>query len=196
MQALNLNLSRYGFVQPDLMRRLTDVMVNHTFHRGEVILSRGAVNRRVYFIETGAVKIVGESNGEDIIPYILKENDFVIATDSFFFKLPTLYEIVTIEDTFAVSALKTDLDDISREFAELSELINMIQAKYRKDRELREDALKKMSPLERYNWFKGTEADLMRRLDDRDIYTYLNISRGKYYQFKNGGYKGRNGKKQ
>ena len=72
----------------------------------------------------------------------------------------------------------------------------MIQAKYRKDKDLREDSLKKMGPLERYNLFKEKEPDLLRRLDDGDIYTFLGISRGKYYEFKNGGYKGRNGKKQ
>ena len=186
MQALNLDLSKYGFVGPDLWKRLTDVMVNHTFARDETILSKGAVNRRVYFIEKGLVKIGGDSNGEDIIAYLLKENDFVIATDSFFCELPTAYEITALEDTMAVSALKAELDAISKDFPELSDIINKIQAKYRKDKDRREDTFKKMSPLERYNWLKEKNPDLIRRLDDRTIYTFLCISRAKYYQFKNG----------
>lgn len=194
MEQLNLSLKKYFYFPEDLLKEINGVMEVDLFQREHIILNKGQVNHRVYFIVSGLIKIVGEENDKPVIPYILKKNDFVIATDSYFCGDPTECQIIAVEDTEVVFATREQLQMIGRKYPELEIGINKIQASYRKEYEKRNNLLNKMEPFEKYEWFITKKSDLMGRLKDEEIWVYLNMSRNAYYDCKNGKHKGKGGK--
>ena len=191
MERLNLNLKKYAYFSKELLEAINAIMEESAHRRAEVILKKGQVNHRVYFILSGLIKIEGEAKGQAVIPYILPEDNFVIATDSFFCGDPTEYDIIALEDVKTVSSTREQLLMMGKRYEELENGIGKIQASYRKEYEKRINILSKMEPHEKYEWFRTDKPDLMRRLKDEDIWIYLNMSRNAYYDCKNGRNKGK-----
>lgn len=191
MEKLNQNLKKFAYFSPGLLTAINETMEEDNFRRETVLLKKGFVNHRVYFIVSGLIKIQGQENGKTVIPYILGEEAFVIATDSFFCGDPTEYEIIALEDTKVVSATREQLLMIGKTHMELENGINKIVASYRKQYEKDNNKLDTMEPDEKYKWFTTEKKQLLGRVKDEDIWVYLKMSRNAYYACKNGKLKGK-----
>lgn len=196
MEKLNLSLQKYALFPDGLLKAINRVMKEDTFERSEIILNKGRVNDRCYFIDSGLIKIVGEENNKPVIPYILDEDDFVIATDSFLLCRPTKYQIIAIEDVKVVSATLDQMLEINKEYPIMSMNINKIQAHYRNEKEKEINLLKSLSAQEKYDWFKYTKSNIIGRLSDEEIQIYLDMSDKTYYKCKNSRYNEKKRKKQ
>lgn len=197
MEKLNRNLRKFASFPDDLLKAINCVMKEDPFEDDAIILKKGRVNDRCYFIVSGVIKIVGEENGKPVILYILTEDDFVIAPDSFLLNKPTQYQIIAIGNVSVVSATWDELKEISKEHPILPVNINIIQAHYRSEKEKEVSLLNTYPAQEKYDWFQQTKPDIIkRRVRDEDIWVYLNMSEKTYYKCKNGRHKGKGGNKQ
>lgn len=69
------------------------------YKKGELIHNEGKVNKNLFFIESGLVKHFYYHDGNQYVFRFFEENNFFIATDSFFNDLPAEYSTVALEDT-------------------------------------------------------------------------------------------------
>lgn len=196
VERLNLNLRKYAYFPDGLLKAINGKMKKEEFGDGAIILNKGRMNDRCYFILSGVIKIVDEENNETVILYILAEDDFVIAPDSFLLYRPTKYKIIAVGPVKVVSATLGELLEISKEFLILPININIIQAHYRNEKEQEVSLYSTLSAQEKYDHFKKAKEHIIGRLCDEDIWRYLNMSEKTYYKCKNGWHKGKEGHKQ
>lgn len=197
MERLNLSLRKFASFSDDVLKSINAVMREEIFIHNAIIAKKGRVSDRCYFIISGVIKIVGEENEKPVIPYILSDNDFVIATDSFALGKPSQYQLIAIGTVKVVSATWDQLLEISKEHPILRTNITIIQANYRIEKEREVNLLNTYSAQEKFDWFQETKPDIIKqRVCDEDIWVYLNMSETTYYKCKNGRHKGKRGNKQ
>ncbi len=69
------------------------------YEKGEMIHEAGNICRNLYFIKSGLVKHFNYYKGNQFVLRFFEENQFFIATDSFFYNRPAEYSTVALEDT-------------------------------------------------------------------------------------------------
>ncbi len=78
-----------------------------TYNKGEIIHTEGKVCKDLFFIESGLAKHFYYHDGNQFVLRFFEENNFFIATDSFFNNLPAEYSTVALEET-TISHLEYD----------------------------------------------------------------------------------------
>lgn len=80
------------------------------YSKGDVIQRGGAICKHLFFIEQGLAKHSYYHNGSQYIFRFFEENNFFIATDSFFNDLPASYSTVALEDSIIKYLLYDDFE--------------------------------------------------------------------------------------
>ncbi|MFV0592451.1 MAG: Crp/Fnr family transcriptional regulator [Draconibacterium sp.] len=70
-----------------------------TYNKGELIQTEGRVCKHLFFVESGLAKHFYFHNGNQFVLRFFHEDQFFIATDSFFDDLPAEYSTLALEDT-------------------------------------------------------------------------------------------------
>lgn len=78
-----------------------------TYDKGEIIHSEGKICKHLFFIESGLAKHFYHHDGNPFVLRFFEENNFFIATDSFFDDLPAGYSTIALEDSI-ISYLEND----------------------------------------------------------------------------------------
>lgn len=106
MPAENIDLLDFTFLPPEVMDKITTT----NFKKGDIIETAGSVSKRLYFIQTGLLRVFYYKEGKDITCYFAKEGDPITGIDSFFTQTPTKYNIEVLEDSTCISLTKDELD--------------------------------------------------------------------------------------
>lgn len=140
------------------------------------ILQSGTIAKEVYFILKGCIRLFYVKNGEDISAYFFTERMFAGAYDSFISQKPSRHNIETIEDCLVLSISYKALQELFIEFPRMNEFV-------RKVLEERFIALHELftsqildSPEERYLNFQKERPDLIQRIPQHQIATFLGIT--------------------
>src|ERR1700761_2024008 len=83
----------------ELQLRLNSILSVAEYRKKEVLLREGQVCNRIYFIESGLIRIYYLKDGREICSGMLFEGGIVIAVKSFFRRQPSDEFIETIENT-------------------------------------------------------------------------------------------------
>ncbi|MFB6319129.1 Crp/Fnr family transcriptional regulator [Saccharicrinis sp. FJH54] len=78
---------------------LSDCFQTRDYKKGEVIHAHGRICKCLFFVEEGLVKHNYYHKDNQYVLRFFEEEDFFIATDSFFNNLPAEYSTIAIEDT-------------------------------------------------------------------------------------------------
>ena len=79
----------------ELLKRIQ----TNTYKKGELIHTKGRICRHLFFVESGLAKHFYYHNGNHYVLRFFEENNFFIATDSFFNDLPAEYSTLALEET-------------------------------------------------------------------------------------------------
>lgn len=146
------------------------------FLKRELLLRAGHTCSHIWFVETGIVKCFYTKDQKDVVAWIMKENDIITSVESFLLQKVSMESIQTIEDT-AVHYLHFDeLQYIYRTFPEFNLHGRVITEKYYIASEQRLIAMRHQSAAERYLHLRDHHPDIIRRVSNTDIASYLGIS--------------------
>lgn len=81
------------------------------YSRGELIHNEGNVSKSLFFVESGLVKHFYYHDGNQYVLRFFEEDNFFIATDSFFNDLPAEYSTMALEET---KIIHLEYDDFER----------------------------------------------------------------------------------
>lgn len=95
----------------DAIDEILHCLQTTTYQKGELIHTEGKVNKNLFFIESGLVKHFYYHDGNQYVFRFFEENDFFIATDSFFNDLPAGYSTTALEKSVITHL---DYDDFER----------------------------------------------------------------------------------
>lgn len=147
-----------------------------TVKKNSLLLTAGKIAKEVYFIKRGCIRLFYEKDGDDISAFFFTENMFAGAYDSFISQKPSRHNIETIEDCEVLAINYSD-------FHRLLESHPTMNALVRKILEERFVALHDLftsqildTPEERYVKLQNERPDLINRIPQHQIATFLGVT--------------------
>lgn len=149
---------------------------SRTLKKKTTLLNAGKIAKEVHFIKSGCIRLYYEKDGEDISAYFFTEHMFAGAYDSFISQKLSRHSIEAIEDCEVLAIDYLGFQRVLKDSPEWNEHV-------RKILEERFVALHDLftsqildSPEERYVKLQKARPDLINRIPQHQIATYLGVT--------------------
>ncbi|HEX5654655.1 MAG TPA: Crp/Fnr family transcriptional regulator [Chitinophagaceae bacterium] len=154
------------------------------FGKKEVVLPAGEVENNFNFIVKGLVRKYYKKGHQEINTQISMEGHLILSQESFHSRTPSEYFIETIEPTTFVSITYDNLEKLYKQSHKMEHLGRLVvtYAMIIKDRWQMQ--MVKMTPRERFLNFVTRNPELMQRVPQKYLATYLNIKPETFSRFK------------
>lgn len=140
-----------------------------------ILLKPGQTAKNIYFIEKGLVRGFHYEKGKERTSWIMKENDFILSVESFFLREPSEDVIEIMEDTILYSLTYEQLENAYVVSPGFNEHSRIILQKYYPLSEKRHKMRSKHAR-DRFKYLMHHHADLVGRVSDKILASYLGIS--------------------
>jgi CRP-like cAMP-binding protein len=174
-QKINIFKQITGFNDSEL-EILIQYFEANNFKKKTILLKEGKVSNEVYYIVKGCVRLFCEKDGEELSTYFFTENMFAGSYDSFISRKPSKVSIETLEDCEVYTLSHKSLEELYSVFPKMNEFI-------RKSIEERFVVLHDLfisyilnSPEERYITLQKERPDLLNRIPQHQIASFLGIT--------------------
>lgn len=87
------------FIPKESEIAIANLVCQTTVKRNELILPLGKIQRNMYYVVKGAVRVFYLNNGIDVTDYFALNNQFIGAVESLFSQQPSHKSIETVEDS-------------------------------------------------------------------------------------------------
>ena len=149
----------------------------HDFKKRELLLSQGSICRDIFFVVKGLLRVFFVDNdGEEKTFHFSFENSFSADYESFLKKIPANYSIQALEDTTVVLMSFDMLHGGYKILENGVKLGRLLAEEYFFIFNDKIQAIYTQSPLERYNNLTQRFPDILQRIPQHYIASYLNIS--------------------
>jgi CRP-like cAMP-binding protein len=154
------------------------------FGKKETITKEGEIEHHFNFIVKGLVRKFYKKGHHEINTQISMEGHLILSQESFHSRTPSEYFVETIEPTIVVSITYDDLEKLYRQSHKMEHLGRLVitYAMIIKDRWQMQ--MVKMTPRERFLNFVTKNPELMQRVPQKYLASYLNIKPETFSRFK------------
>lgn len=171
-------------LSPELRSYLMSFLISMEFRKKAIILKSGQIANRIYFIEKGLVRSVRHEKGKERTAWFMAEGDIIISVQSFFKQTPSRETIEALEDCVCHSITRGQLYDAYTKFPEFNLHRAVILEKYYQESEARTH-IKEMSAKDKFEHLMQTQPELVRRVQDKMLASFLGITPETYSFHKN-----------
>jgi CRP-like cAMP-binding protein len=141
-----------------------------------VLLQEGEIATQIFFVKKGCLRMLFNKDGKDITLQFFFEGQPVASVESFKSGRPSLFAIESIEPTTLVSVNKADFEYLLRTYPELNDLfLDLMFHRFSNYASLFLSRIKD-SPQERYNDLIRNHPEIIRRVPQHYIASYLGIT--------------------
>jgi len=165
-------------------QQLMPVIKVRRFGKKELLTKAGEVENNFNFIIRGLIRKYYRKGSHEINTQISTEGHLIVSQESFHSRLPSEYFIETIEPSTVVSITHDDLEKVYASSHKMERLARLLitYAMVLKDRWQMQ--LVKMTPRERFLNFVTRNPELMQRVPQKFLASYLNIKPETFSRFK------------
>jgi len=165
-------------------KNLMPVIKVRRFGKKEIITKAGEVENNFNFIVKGLARKYYKKGTHEINTQISHEGHLLVSQESFHSRQPSEYFIETIEPTTVVTITHDDLEKVYASSHQMEHLARLLitYAMVIKDRWQMQ--LVKMTPRERFLNFVTKNPELMQRVPQKFLASYLNIKPETFSRFK------------
>jgi CRP-like cAMP-binding protein len=173
-----------GITEEEYQQYIVPVIKIRRFGKKEMITKAGEVEDHFNFILKGLARKFYKKGHQEINTQISFEGHLLTSQESFHSRLPSEYSIETIEPTTVVSITHDDLEKVYASSHRMEHLARLLitYAMVLKDRWQMQ--LVKMTPRERFLNFVTRNPELMQRVPQKFLASYLNIKPETFSRFK------------
>lgn len=147
-----------------------------SIRKKEVILKAGHVCRNIYFIESGLLRCYYIQGQHEVCSWFMKEGDVIASVESFFDQKESYETIQALEEGVLHYISYQKLDYIYRTFLEFNYVGRELVQKYYKLSEQRLYSLRMQRGLERFEYLKLNHPELILRVEQKYLASYLGIT--------------------
>ena len=160
----------------DQVSQLIDISQVELYKKYDVILSKGQVCQKLYFINDGLLKISFFSEDKEYIMKFFYTNEFCSILDSLNTKKPSKYTITALTDASLLAISYDGLQKLAKQDQVFEKIISEVpsMATHKMMSRIRE--LLETDAKERYLNFLETNGHLMKLVSLKDLSGYLGIS--------------------
>ena len=147
------------------------------FKKKEIILTRGDICRDVFFVLDGLLRLFFiDKSGEEKTFHFSLENTFSADYESFLKKIPSNYSIQALEDTTVILMSFEMLHDGYKSLRNGEKLGRLLAEEYFFIFNDKIQSIYTKTPIERYNNLNKKFPNILQRVPQHHIASYLNIS--------------------
>jgi CRP-like cAMP-binding protein len=154
------------------------------FEKKEIITQTGEVENYMNFIDKGLVRKYYKKQNDEINTQISHEGHIIHAQESFHSRMPSEYSIETIEPTELTSITYECLERIYSSSQKMQQLGRLVITTTMVLKDKWQSQLVKLTPRERFINFVTRHPELMQRVPQKYLASYLNIKPETFSRFK------------
>jgi len=156
-------------------QRFVDMCEQVKFEKKDVIKKADKREQYGYFLLEGAVGLFVWKNDNYICLDLIIENNFFADESSLFTGSPSMIEVIALEDSSALRISKSNIEQL-RQTPMGSLLFSIGEQQSLIDRENKQIELMTLTAEERYVELLKNKPELIQRISQKDIASYLGIS--------------------
>jgi CRP-like cAMP-binding protein len=169
-------LNSFHPISLDSARHLQQQLSERHLKKGELLQKSGTVCSHIYFVITGVVRGYIIDDKKKITTWITSEHQMVSSIRSLLRQQPTHENIEALEDSYLLALHFSDLQYFYDTYPEWNVLGRKIAEYYYTFAEDRAFICRISNATERYNYFIGTNGDLLNRIPQMYIASYLGMT--------------------
>lgn len=170
-------ISNYIEISDDEWTSYSSKLCIKEIKKKEIILNQGDICRDVFFVVDGLLRVFFvDNNGEEKSFHFSFENTFSSDYESFLKKIPSNYSIQALEDSTVILMSYEMLHDGYKSLRNGEKLGRLLAEEYFFIFNNKIQSLYTESPIERYNNLTKKFPDILKRIPQHYIASYLNIS--------------------
>ena len=154
------------------------------FAKNELLTKAGDVENYFNFIIKGLIRKYYQKGKHEINTQISTEGHIIHSQESFHMRSPSEYSIVTIEPSTVVSISYEDLESVFDKSKKMEHLGRLVITHTMMLKDRWQTQLLKMTPRERFLNFVTRNPELMQRVPQKLLASYLNIKPETFSRFK------------
>ena len=163
---------------------LMPVIKIRKFAKNELLTKAGDVENYFNFIIKGVIRKYYQKGKHEINTQISTEGHIIHSQESFHMRSPSEYSIVTIEPSTVVSISYEDLESVFDKSKKMEHLGRLVITHTMMLKDRWQTQLLKMTPRERFLNFVTRNPELMQRVPQKLLASYLNIKPETFSRFK------------
>lgn len=147
-----------------------------TIAKNEKILNSGDISTEFYFIITGCIRLFYTFEGEDKTGFFYVENDFVSSYESFTKRIPSKHSLQALEKTFVAVINTETAQKLLENFPKFEVLARLAMEQ---ELSICQEVIASFvttRPLQRYRDLQNTRPDLIQRIPQHYLATYLGVA--------------------
>jgi CRP-like cAMP-binding protein len=163
---------------------LLPVIKERKFAKKEFLTKAGEVENYFNFVIEGLIRKYYQKGKQEVITQISSENHIIQCQESFNSRLPSDYFIEAIEPSTILSISHKDLESVFDQSKKMEYLGRLVITHMMIINDRWQLQLVKMNPRERFLNFVTKNPDLMQRVPQKYLASYLNIKPETFSRFK------------
>ncbi len=154
---------------------LADRIVLRKFERREFLLKAGETERYMNFIVKGLARMYFEKGQTEVITHIAREGELISSTASFLSGAPSFYHIETLEPCTFLSLTHDQLEEVYRGNSRIERMGRLMTTQFLLQKEEWELECIRLDTRERFLHFVEKNPDLLQRVPQKYLASYLNM---------------------
>ncbi|NRT10602.1 Crp/Fnr family transcriptional regulator [Flavobacterium sp. 14A] len=176
-QELTLYLHKNIKITAQDLEKVLSCFQSVSVRKNEILLEEGKVSQYNYFVKKGCLRIFYINNeGKDRTRYIAFENQFVTALVSFITKEPAQETIQAVEDSELLAISHDDFRKLMVSVPAWKDFYNLYLEKAYVNNSKRMLSFSTLDATERYSQLFQVNPDIVKRLPNKIVASYINIS--------------------
>ncbi len=159
-------------------------IIKRHFDKKSIVTTAGEVENYINFIDSGLVRKYYKRINEEINTQISYEGHIIHSQESFHSRIPSEYSIETIEPTELSSITYECLEKMYSSSEKMQRLGRLVITATMVLKDKWQSQLVKLSPRERFISFVTRHPELMQRVPQKYLASYLNIKPETFSRFK------------
>ncbi len=168
-------LNQFIKISPEEFAELIAWTEPRQFEKKTILTKPGEVEEHMYFITSGLVRKYFLKKDQEIITHIVKEGGILGSGESFLTGEPSRYFVETLEPTTAFAISRQKLEEMYGSSKKWEKLGRVITMQYFLVQEIRLMDNIRFSTRERFVKFMKENTDLIQRVPQKYLASYLNI---------------------
>jgi CRP-like cAMP-binding protein len=175
LEMLRQYVSGYVALTKEEFAMVADRLVIRNFEKKQLLVKAGEVEEYLNFTVKGLTRMYFYKNKTEVITNIAKEGEIISSSSSFLSSSPSNYYVETLEPSTFLSISRQQLEQAYEESPSIERLGRLMTTYFVLQKEAWELECMRLDTKERFLRFVGNNPDLLLRVPQKYLASYLNM---------------------
>jgi CRP-like cAMP-binding protein len=175
LEMLRQYVSGYVALTKDEFAMVADRLVIRNFDKKQLLVKAGEVEEYLNFTVKGLTRMYFYKNKTEVITNIAKEGEIISSSSSFLSSSPSNYYVETLEPSTFLSISRQQLEQAYKESPSIERLGRLMTTHFVLQKEEWELECMRLDTKERFLRFVGNNPELLLRVPQKYLASYLNM---------------------